>query len=870
LTLFIPVPSGSFCRHVKRFLFISSGLFLLLFAGYWLFISTNKLPIKTWDLVLPEAIVVHDHRPGTVDNTAFWIHQLFPDSLSDQIRDERYLLSIHDVGNPKPDIMLYWQQTEKQKKLLATLKPSLKERMFEGHKIYEGILSNKKEVALTLFNDQLVLSSTPILIEDVIRISRSDVMRGFTSTQKELFSLDDKDQSNGGTYYNFSNATRLLGTDYAPSILNLFARSAFTMAVKEKNDVLLTGLVLDSTTAGESFLSMLKHQRPTATALPGYISNRAGALVYFGISDWTSWNEDRHHYVENIHSAIKDSLIAPARLNGFSHEVFFNALGNEIGLCQRGLLSGKVCIANVKDADHAGKELIKLVGERPAETYSSYSIRSFREPGALRSLFYPIVESKMNYFTQLGNYFIFSETIDDVKIFLDDIDNENTWGKSSPWNGLLSSLQDSNAGVILNLKYFGATERNRWQQLLDADIGQSAEKISVQLGRVERKFILEGIIEFDSGLEKADATGFKRNIEVTLATQVHKGPVVVKNHNTGADEVIIQESNGNVQLFSSDLQKIFLTPVDGLIKTDIFQIDFLKNKKLQYLFATNNTLCLLDRLGRWVKGFPVKAGQKKPIEFLSIIDFDNAKKYKFMTSDASHGERCNENGVWKNVSWNCVTDEELWVAPRAIKADGNNRLVSITKQGKLCVTDQSGEIIPGFPFDLPERPSGDWILDKTNGKDLITLVSPSGAMMQIDFEGKMVNRIDLVRGSKDSRFFLIPSGLLNHYIIGRFDENTVTVLNATGEAVFDMPNPGSKEERLDFFESETGKKIFAVTDPEQEFSYFYDEGGKLLFPEPLESQKKPAVIWGSGNEVYIYTTNKNRLRRFVLALENNH
>ena len=48
----------------------------------------------------------------------------------------------------------------------------------------------------------------------------------------------------------------------------------------------------------------------------------------------------------------------------------------------------------------------------------------------------------------------------------------------------------------------------------------------------------------------------------------------------------------------------------GIILDNINQIDFYKNKKIQYVFNTEDSLYIIDRLGQNVEDFPPSLGQK--------------------------------------------------------------------------------------------------------------------------------------------------------------------------------------------------------------------------------------------------------------------
>ena len=211
---------------------------------------------------------------------------------------------------------------------------------------------------------------------------------------------------------------------------------------------------------------------------------------------------------------------------------------------------------------------------------------------------------------------------------------------------------------------------------------------------------------------------------------------------------------------------------------------------------------------------------------------------------------------WKKVELN----GELCVAPRPVRAMGKDYLVAITRDGMLYCFNRKGESVNGFPVNLKLRPVGNWFFEMENDQGVITVIGEDGVVIQIDLKGKVVNKTNLVKSSAGSRFSLVTSLDLDHYVISRIDKGKIAVLNSKGEVVFEKENPGSDELFLTYFELARGRQFFGFTDPHQEFTYFFDRNGKSVFPGPLENQYRPAMTIDKSGNIYFYGVNKNRLQ----------
>ncbi len=79
----------------------------------------------------------------------------------------------------------------------------------------------------------------------------------------------------------------------------------------------------------------------------------------------------------------------------------------------------------------------------------------------------------------------------------------------------------------------------------------------------------------------------------------------VTNHYTQLTECIAQDMDNKVCLVGADGMLLWRRPVDSPIVGTVSQVDFYANGKLQYLFTTEKSLYIIDRLGNDVGPFPI-------------------------------------------------------------------------------------------------------------------------------------------------------------------------------------------------------------------------------------------------------------------------
>src|SRR5690606_28612127 len=96
----------------------------------------------------------------------------------------------------------------------------------------------------------------------------------------------------------------------------------------------------------------------------------------------------------------------------------------------------------------------------------------------------------------------------------------------------------------------------------------------------------------------------------TIPNRLRGQPSIVRSHVDKSLEVLVQDSLNQSHLLSSTGSALWSKQMDGPIIGELFQVDYYKHGKLQYLFATEGKLHIIDRLGNYVPPFPVTIGAK--------------------------------------------------------------------------------------------------------------------------------------------------------------------------------------------------------------------------------------------------------------------
>lgn len=195
---------------------------------------------------------------------------------------------------------------------------------------------------------------------------------------------------------------------------------------------------------------------------------------------------------------------------------------------------------------------------------------------------------------------------------------------------------------------------------------------------------------------------------------IPQGPFEVKNSGSGKMNRFYQNSHMSLCLSEEgkDLWGIpFKEKLCGYAQT----IDYFANGKLQILFGAGSRVYLIDRLGRFVKGFPVDLG-KDILLGPQPYDFNGVHKYNVMVLHKDNTiEMYNLKGQ-KPDSWKGIKVEEtIKGLPEIINVGGKSFWVVRTSIQTLIYPFVGGEPLTKFEADKKIRPDSQvTVLDVTS------------------------------------------------------------------------------------------------------------------------------------------------------------
>jgi len=864
-----------------------------LVPGHAIFAYENRNAVVHWNNRLGSPVAeTYTKLPGFAN---FESAMVSLDSLSGKkgmldklFRNHEFLVTAHIISSTDFDFLFFLDQGEEGDK--SALKNVLKDlekgqiyhhgkRVFQGIDIRELKKEDTDEVfSYIVYKDIFAGSYTPFLVEDVIRNINQSFDDSFSSRINTLKDLSKLENDEGNLYIDVAQLPEFLSLFVLPEIkeelqtLSNFGDDIYFDVKVADNEILLNGISTAGTDQQKQFLNIFKNQFAQQLKVTGIVPNQTAFLFSMTFSDFMKWHEKLSQYWLSNNEGQYERY----ELFDETYQFDFDWIDNELGLAVEEPLAGdepdRLLFIKIKNKNDALKTMqsfsdqyIQKTGDSLfTENYNGYKIIQLGYEELPETLLGPIFHGFTNtFFTIYEKYLVMANSMRGVKHFINDLENENVWGKSVRHSLFLeNTLGESSISLLVNTHtYWQILEQKlnkKWRKVFeDYQLPlRSFDLLAFQVSNLENRFYTSISVAHHKAEEKPRTRDrFTVVQQAGIQWPIMTRPFIVRNFNNNKLEVLVQDAHNKLYLISNQGKVIWSDSLAGRIESKVFQIDYYKNKKLQYLFATENKVHLIDRNGNVVAGFPIRMKKGVKIDYLNVIDYDQTKKYRIMVADVE-GNIYLFDKTKKNLNgWTPrKLGGKLACMPFHMRVKGGDCLIALQENGRLNIMKRRGNMYKGFPVEFDTRFSSPLFVEPGNdfGSTKLIVVSRNGEIIKANLKGKILERTQLYKPVKESNYRLVPDALNKDFIIVRQDYNALSFLDKKGNTIFEQNFITSGDLEVQYYNFSTDNKIFIVTDREQEFSYIYNKDGELFNLEPMESSHQVALIYSSKRKEYTF------------------
>lgn len=528
------------------------------------------------------------------------------------------------------------------------------DRKYEGNSIYQYKKADNADLFVTSVKGYTLISNSSIYIEDALRQNKlPQNIRG----NKEFYNIF---KTAGKTkpanfYINLSESPDLYSTLASDAvkdanILSMFQNTWCELDLNLKQDQMLLNGFVSKNDSLKNIFSLTEYIEPIKITSDKILPASIGSFFVFGNNDIKQFYTNYRNYLKlSGNSSLADYDATLKHKLGFSlSNRFLQIIDNEIGKAYQNYGSAK---------DDAYFVFIKTIGNDRAQKllddiYAAYSVdikeKSYKynvdnqvdytiyllpEANFCTKVFGPAFNGiNDTYVVIYNNYMIFSNSYKNLTNFIYQgvlnktlttdpqyINYKNNISAKSYFI-FYNNLSRNNLIVnkALNGQYISSWEDNlpTFQQI--ASVGFQISEVSDI-----------PYCNFSWLHSKQEYSKPQTIWESLLDTTVNFKPQFVENHYTQEKEIFVQDDLNQIYLLNKAGRILWKQPINEKINSEVYQVDYYKNKKLQYLFSTKNYIHLVDRNGNYVERYPVKL-RSAATTGMALFDYEKNRDYRIL------------------------------------------------------------------------------------------------------------------------------------------------------------------------------------------------------------------------------------------------
>jgi hypothetical protein len=735
-------------------------------------------------------------------------------------------------------------------------KHQVSKRIYENKKIFQ-YKDSLKNFYFSIIENILILSSSDILIEKVIRefsINKS------VFKEKNFYKIKASASAfaEANIYLNYrtipSAILSVLNKDYNHLKINppLADWAAFDLSIK-KDAVLLNGITISDNNAA-NYYSLFYNQSPASLETEKIIPSDISAFYIFRINNYdtfikqckqflTKSGKDRNYSVEintierkynfNIENFTKDIFDNEAAL------IFFEDPDLNIAVVKtksqsithdylKQILSSETNFKNVPI-----QKLQQKINIDDEVSVIVYNLPITNLPSLMfANIFW---KTPFSYFSFYNNYLIFSNSIKSIKQFHKDNLLRKTIINEPAYKSFTQYLS-SKANFYF---YFNTPKGQKFlsdnlnpslikQINKNFDIFKKFETLAFQFSSEENIFYNNICLRYLPFISERPKTVWESKLDTTIISK----PTLLTNFKTGQREIFVYDINNNIYLLSNSGRILWKLQLPEPIISNIYQVDYYKNNKLQILFNTKNFIFLIDRNGNYVDRFPVKL-RSPATNGISLFDYENNKDYRIFVATAS--KKIYVYDIKGNLinGWNFETSDQIVTKEIQFFRIDNKDYIIFSDQIKSYFLDRKGnERLKPKKYFLASK-NNKFILDQSNSVSRFVTTDTAGNIVSVYPDGDI--EITAIKNFSSNHFFdfqdIDKDGRKDYIFL---DNNNLEIFSQNLKKLFNFEFNTKLKYGLyiyDFGQSEM--KIGLISEEMKEI-YLIDSNGQLYKGFPLK------------------------------------
>jgi hypothetical protein len=703
-------------------------------------------------------------------------------------------ISLHRAGKNRCEFILYYslKNSGTEKQILkfiqdkvssnATLTP----RKYDEARIYDVNFTGnhrKDDFSFTFSRGLLILSPSSILLEASIRQLYQPQSVADEAGFKEVAGTAGRNVE-GNIYLDYKTmpgfVSHLFNDKYTDRVSNFVHFADWSeMDVNIRHDALLLNGFTHSNPESDDFLNIILKHQPQRLDIEDIIPENVSAFLALGLDDFPGYKKDYMEHLEiqgHGRAYLRDLKSLNEKYRMDLDKLLLPVFDRQVALVLTDIRNfgwdeNAYVVCNTKSQSLAIeklKEFLTIVCEKDGISLSSLIVQQ-QVMSDVRFTFYQLpvpylpmelfgkmfegINSK--YCTFFDNYLIFGNSIQSLSKYIHANQIGNNLSSDLEYHQFSEYLA-SRSNFYFYLNFPGSTrlmERYLRPDLLKKILAEKDhlfkfQAFAYQITSENDLAYNNIIIKYTPDMRDEAQTVWESRLESRIITK----PKFVVNHYTGDKEIFVQDEMHNVYLLNNSGRVLWKQKIDGQILSDIYQIDFYKNGKLQLLFNTGEQLHLLDRNGNYLERYPVKL-RSPATNGLALFDYEESRDYRIFLAAEDRGVYLydKEGNIVKG--WNFGKTEGRVEDPLRHFRIGNKDYIVFADHFTCYILNRRGEARVSVKKHFPVSKNAHFILESntTGIKPRLALTDTSGRVQFIYFDGS-VETVEIDRFSSDHFF----------------------------------------------------------------------------------------------------------------------
>jgi hypothetical protein len=630
--------------------------------------------------------------------------------------------------------------------------------------------------------------------------------------------------------------------------------------VNLKDDAVLLNGFTFSNDSLNNYLNIFLQQSPVDHEINRILPSNTSIFTMFGISNTISYLNAYKNYLSQIGTINQYQLSIDQYKNKYQIDLesfLIQQLDQEIGIVvtdfpSDGFKENTFMVMRTKSKSIAEKEIeqiITKIAEANSKNKASYisNVRIDKETRykvyelPIKSIFrtffgkvFPDFDKQ--YLTFIDNFMVVGSSKNSLSKFIHShilqktLDNDMRFERFTDY---LSSK--SNFYFYTNFynspKYISGFLNSDLKKGLQSNVAtfQKFQALAVQFQNNNDMIYNNIYLQYIPTVKEEAVTVWESHLD----TSINFKPVLVTNHYTKENEIFVQDLNNTIYLINKVGRILWKLNMNEKINSEVYQVDYYKNGKLQLLFSTENKIHLIDRNGNYVERYPVKL-RSPATAGMALFDYDKNLDYRIIIP-------CKNKNVYVyGVEGNLINgwtfgQTDTWVTKPAqhFRIKTNDYIV-FADQYRVYILNRRGEERIQLKNQFAKSHQNSFILESGNNTESRFVTTDTSGLVKLIYLNGVVETKQAGNYSGKHYFDYqdINADGYNDFIF--MDEDELKVYKFDGNKVFDY----KFEEKIltppaYYYFSYDDRKIGVASRTNNEI-YLFNSDGSLYEGFPLK------------------------------------